>query len=204
MYVPGFTRIDDLADVHEVMRAHPLAQFVTATTEGLLASPLPAIVAPGEGEFGTLYAHLARPNPQWSTPVLGEALAIFLAHDAYVSPSFYATKAETHKVVPTWNYENVHAYGAPEFFDDPARLLDVVTRLTERHEGGRASPWAVSDAPVDFISAMLKGIVGIRMPITRLLGKRKMSQNRNVADRRGVAEGLMADNKADVAALIPR
>ena len=204
MYVPGFTRIDDLADIHAVMRAHPLAQFVTATADGLLASPLPLMVDPSEGEFGTIYGHLARPNPQWSTPVLGEAMAIFMGAEAYVSPSFYATKAETHKVVPTWNYENVHAYGQVEFFDDPTRLLDVVTCLTERHEGGRAAPWAVSDAPADFIQSMLKGIVGLRMPISRLEGKRKMSQNRTAADRAGVAEGLTADGKADAAALIPR
>lgn len=204
MYVPGFTRIDDLADIHAAMRAHPLAQFVTATADGLLASPLPMLVSPDEGEFGTLYGHLARPNPQWSTPALGEALAIFMGVDAYISPNFYATKAETHKVVPTWNYENVHAHGTVEFFDDPARLLDVVTRLTERHEAGRAAPWAVSDAPADFIQSMLKGIVGLRMPISRLEGKRKMSQNRNAADRAGVAAGLAADGKTDAAALIPR
>ena len=203
MYAPGFTRIDDLADIHATMRAHPLAQFVTATADGLLASPLPMLVSPDEGEFGTLYGHLARPNPQWSTPALGEAMAIFMGADAYISPSFYATKAETHKVVPTWNYETVHAYGTVEFFDDPSRLLDIVTRLTERHESGRAAPWAVSDAPADFIQSMLKGIVGLRMPISRIEGKRKMSQNRNAADRAGVAMGLIADGKAEVAGMIP-
>jgi transcriptional regulator len=113
--------------------------------------------------------------------------------DAYVTPSWYATKAETGKVVPTWNYVAVHASGPVEFFDDPERLLDAVRRLTDLHEGGRASPWAVSNAPPEFVRAQLRGIVGLRMPIARLEGKCKMSQNRTAADRAGVAAGLAAE-----------
>jgi transcriptional regulator len=126
--------------------------------------------------------------------------------DAYVSPSWYSSKLEHGKVVPTWNYVAVHAYGPVEFFEDADRLLEVVTRLTNLHEQPRAKPWAVTDAPETFIRAHLKGIVGLRLPVTRLEGKRKMSQNRSEADRRGVAEGLRdGEREAERAAakLIP-
>ncbi|TIT88500.1 MAG: FMN-binding negative transcriptional regulator, partial [Mesorhizobium sp.] len=155
---------------------------------------------------GTIYGHVAKANPQWRAPVLGDGLAIFMGPDAYVTPAWYQTKQETGKVVPTWNYLAVHAYGPIDFFEDADRLLEIVTRLTNLHEGGRPSPWSVSDAPPDFIQAQLKGIVGLRMPITRLQGKRKMSQNRNAADRAGVATGLAASDRPsdrDVAQLIP-
>lgn len=116
--------------------------------------------------------------------------------DAYVSPSWYAAKAEHGKVVPTWNYVAVHAYGAVAFFDDPQRLHDAVSRLTGRHEGGRPAPWKVGDAPDDYIAAQLKGIVGVEVTISRLEGKRKLSQNRTAADRQGVIAGL-ADSPAE-------
>jgi transcriptional regulator len=157
--------------------------------------------------MGTLYGHVAKANPQWREVPVGEAMAIFMGPDAYVTPAWYATKQETGKVVPTWNYVTVHAYGPVELFDDAGRLLEAVSRLTDLHEGERASPWAVSDAPPDFVQAQLRGIVGLRMPITRLEGKRKMSQNRNAADRAGVAAGLAASGRAsdrEVAALIPQ
>jgi transcriptional regulator len=131
-------------------------------------------------------------------------LAIFQGPEAYITPSWYETKRETGKVVPTWNYVAIHAYGTVEFFDDRERLRDVVTRLTERQEGPRATPWAVTDAPVDFIDVMLKGIVGFAIPVSRLEGKWKMSQNRPAADRSGVIDGLAADGREDVATLIPR
>jgi transcriptional regulator len=113
---------------------------VTTTDQGLLATPLPLFLAPEEGELGTLYGHLARANLQGSQPAVGEALVLFAGPDAYVTPSWYATKQETGRVVPTWNYVAVHAYGTPEFFDDPDRLLEVVTRLTDVHEEPRAEP----------------------------------------------------------------
>lgn len=190
MYVPPAFREDDRQTLHEVMRTARLANLITATAEGLIASPLPLFLADAEGEQGVLYGHVAKANPQWKAPVIGEALAIFMGPDAYVTPSWYATKAETGKVVPTWNYSAVHAYGPIEFFEDEARILDVVTRLTNLHEGPRAEPWAVSDAPEPYLKAQLRGIVGFRLPIARLEGKRKMSQNRNAADRAGVAQGL--------------
>ncbi|TGE00226.1 FMN-binding negative transcriptional regulator [Methylobacterium nonmethylotrophicum] len=205
MYIPPAFRAADEAAMHAVMRDAPLASLVTATAAGLLCTPLPLCLEPGEGERGVLYGHLARANPHWRAPAEGDTLAIFSGPDAYVTPSWYATKRETGKVVPTWNYVAVHAYGPAEFFDDPARLLAVVTRLTARHEGGRPAPWAVADAPADFVAAQLRGIVGLRLPITRLEGKRKMSQNRDAADRAGVAAGLAAGDAAErrVAGLIP-
>ena len=206
MYVPPAFAVDDVAALHASMRAARLANLVTATAEGLVASPLPLLLDETEGSQGVLYGHLARANPQWRAAPLGEAMALFMGPDAYVTPSWYATKRETGKVVPTWNYVAVHAYGPVEFFEDAGRLLEVVTRLTNLHEGPRAEPWAVADAPEPFIRSQLRGIVGLRMPITRLEGKRKLSQNRNAADRAGVAAGLAAsDRPADhqVATLIP-
>ncbi|MCG5239960.1 FMN-binding negative transcriptional regulator [Azospirillum doebereinerae] len=206
MYVPPAFREDDLPTLHAAMREARLANLVTATGEGLMATPLPLFLAPDEGPNGTLYGHLARANPQWKQPAVGDAIALFTGPEAYVSPSWYAAKGEHGKVVPTWNYVAVHAYGPAEFFDDADRLLDVVTRLTDLHEGTRAAPWAVADAPDDFIRAQLRGIVGLRLPIARIEGKRKMSQNRPAADRAGVAVGLAASDRntdRDVAALIP-
>ena len=206
MYVPPAFREDDLAALHGTMRGARLANLVTATGEGVMATPLPLFLAADEGPHGTLYGHLARANPQWRLPAVGEAMALFMGPDAYVTPSWYPSKQEHHRVVPTWNYVAVHAYGPAEFFEDADRLLDLVTRLTDLHERPRAQPWAVSDAPTDFVRAQLKGIVGLRLPITRLEGKRKMSQNRSEADRRGVAAGLAeSESPAERAAakLIP-
>lgn len=191
MYVPPAFRIEDLAEIQAAMRSARLAQVVTLGAGGLAATPLPLLLDPDEGAFGTLYGHLARANPQWRDAAPGgEALAIFMGPDAYVTPAWYAAKAETGKVVPTWNYETVQARGPAEFFDDPDRLHAVVTRLTDRHEAARAEPWAVADAPEPFVRAQLRGIVGLRLPIARLEGKRKMSQNRSPADQERVREGL--------------
>ncbi len=195
MYTPPAFRIDELAAVHAVIRASRLTNFVTATEAGLMATPLPLILDDREGEHGVLYGHLARANPQWKTPAIGDAMALFAGPDAYITPSWYATKQETGKVVPTWNYAAVHAYGPAEFFEDPERLLAVVTRLTRLHEDARPAPWAVSDAPADFVQSQLRGIVGIRMPIRRVEGKLKMSQNRPAADREGVVSGLSASER---------
>lgn len=206
MYIPPAFREDDLPTLHAVIRDARLANLVTATEEGLVATPLPLLISPEEGPYGTLYGHVARPNTQWRLEPKGDAMALFTGPDAYISPSWYRSKAEHGKVVPTWNYVAVHAYGPAEFFDDADRLLDVVTRLTKRHEGSRATPWAVADAPEAFVRSQLRGIVGLRMPIMRLEGKRKMSQNRTPEDRAGVAAGLAGSDRMtdrDVAALIP-
>jgi transcriptional regulator len=206
MYVPPAFRIDGNSEIYQAMREARSATLVTATEEGLIGTLLPMLLNEDEGEYGTLYGHLARANSQWKLTPTCAAMAIFSGPEAYITPSWYATKWETHKVVPTWNYVAVHAYGVVEFFDEPTRLLDIVTRLTDLHEQPRPDPWAVTDAPSDFIRAQLKGIVGLRMPIARLEGKRKMSQNRNAADRTTVVEGLSVSDRIEdraVARLIP-
>jgi transcriptional regulator len=207
MYIPPAFQEDDIATLHAAIRAARLANFITATADGLIGTPLPMILNETEGPHGTLYGHVARANPQWQRAPIGDAMAVFMGPDAYVTPSWYATKRETGKVVPTWNYIAVHAYGPVEFFEDADRLLDVVTRLTKLHEASRPQPWAVTDAPEPFIQSQLRGIVGLRIPITRIDGKRKMSQNRPAEDRAGVVDGLSgSDDAVDraVANLIPK
>ena len=195
MYVPPAFKDDDIESIRATIRIARLANLVTATADGPVATPLPLFLDETEGDHGVLYGHMAKANPQWRLEPLGDALAIFAGPEAYVTPSWYATKQETEKVVPTWNYIAVHAYGPVEFFHEPERLLEAVTRLTNRHEKPRAEPWAVNDAPADFIAAQLRGIVGVRIPVARFEGKRKMSQNRPETDRIRVAAGLAASDK---------
>src|SRR5579885_502077 len=184
MYVPDQFAETDVAALHEAIRRIALGALITLGPRGMVASHVPMLVDPRPAPFGTLLGHVARANPQWQEASREtEALAIFLGPNAYVSPSLYATKRETGKVVPTWNYVAVHAYGPVRFFDDPGRLREIVTRLTARHEAGRPSPWAVSDAPADFIQTQLRAIVGFELSIVRLEGKWKMSQNRPAQDR---------------------
>lgn len=207
MYIPPAFKLSELSDIHRAICEARSATLVTATAVGLIGTPLPVLLAESEGPYGTLYAHVARANPQWKLAPTAEAMAIFSGPEAYITPSWYATKAETHKVVPTWNYVAIHAYGPVEFIDDSDRVLDIVTRLTDLHEAARAERWSVADAPEDFIKSQLRGIVGLRLPITRLEAKQKMSQNRPAVDRTGVIEGLSDSERAEdrvVAALIPR
>jgi transcriptional regulator len=203
MYVPPAFAEDRLPVLHAAIRRTSLATLVTTGPDGLLATPLPLLLDAAAGPYGTLYGHLARANPQWQrSDAVPEALALFMGPDGYVTPSWYATKRESGKVVPTWNYVTVHAYGKVEFFEDAAELLDAVTRLTARHEAGRAAPWTPDDAPPEFIQGQLKGIVGMRIAITRLQGKWKLSQNRGAADRAGVVAGLRAEGDPGLADLI--
>jgi len=193
MYTPSSFAIDDLHELHQQILGTRLAVLVTHGEQGLQASHLPLLLSSDQGENGTLYGHFAKANPQWKELQNGaEALVIFAGADAYVSPGFYPSKAEHGKVVPTWNYVAVHAYGTAEVFTDADRLRTLVSALTDRHEVDRASPWKVADAPADYIDGMLKAIVGFALPIQRLQGKRKLSQNRNAADITGVREGLAA------------
>ena len=207
MYVPEAFNVETLRDLHDLMRATPLANLVLATKDGLAATPLPFLLEPGEGEFGTLYGHVAKANPIWHSERHCPALAIFMGPDAYITPSWYATKQDTGKVVPTWNYVAVHVQGAVDVITDEDLLLGIVTRLTQTHEAGRVAPWAVSDAPEDYVRKQLSAIVGVRMTITSIEGKQKMSQNRPASDRAGVAEGLAASERQSdraVSALIDR
>ncbi|MGO0631104.1 FMN-binding negative transcriptional regulator [Pseudomonas sp. SAR267] len=183
----------DLERLHRHMSETRLAVLVSHGEQGLLATHLPVLLDTQEGEFGTVYAHVARANRQWQDLEQGaEALLVFPGADAYVSPSYYPSKAENPKVVPTWNYLAVHAYGTAEVIHDAAPLLQIVSRLTDRHEQGRSAPWKVADAPADYLDGMLRAIVGIRLPIARLQGARKLSQNRSAEDIAGVRDGLGA------------
>jgi transcriptional regulator len=204
MYVPTHFAEDRKDVLHAAMRAARLATLVTLTADGLIASHVPMLLDDdaGAGPHGTLVGHLARANPQATAAPIGEALVIFTGPDAYISPSWYATKREHGRVVPTWNYVAIHAYGTLELFDDAARLHTLVSRLTDHKETPRAAPWAVTDAPAPFIQGQLKGIVGFALPITRLQGKWKMSQNRPEKDREGVVAGLAEEGDATVAAIV--
>ncbi|GAD64029.1 FMN-binding negative transcriptional regulator [Aquipseudomonas alcaligenes] len=191
MYLPSAFRQDDLAELHAQLQANPFALLTSAGAAGVQASHLPLLLEPDEGEFGTLYGHFARANPHWRDLQGGaEALAVFSGPDAYISPGWYPAKAEHGKVVPTWNYIAVHARGPVELIEEPERLLQIVSRLSDQHESGRERPWAVSDAPREYIDSMLRAIVGFALPIRRLEGKWKLGQNRSAADQAGVRDGL--------------
>ncbi|WP_043309680.1 FMN-binding negative transcriptional regulator [Pseudomonas sp. ML96] len=198
MYTPASFRQDDLAALHAQMQANPFALLASSGAEGVQASHLPLLLEAGEGEFGTLYGHFARANPHWRELQDGtEALAVFSGPDAYISPSWYPAKAEHGKVVPTWNYIAVHARGPVELIEDPERLLQIVSRLSDQHESARPQPWAVSDAPREYIDTMLRAIVGFALPIRRLDGKWKLGQNRSAADQAGVRDGLASASPRD-------
>ncbi|HUK06559.1 MAG TPA: FMN-binding negative transcriptional regulator [Stellaceae bacterium] len=191
MYLPENFKVDDVPILHATIRQIAFGTLVTQGSAGMEASHVPMLIDPEPGPFGTLHGHISRANPQWERLAAGsEALAMFVGPQGYITPSWYATKRATGKVVPTWNYVAIHVYGRPTFFDDAERLRKLVTRLTATHEAPRAAPWAVTDAPASFIDGMLRAIVGFELPIERLEGKWKMSQNRPEEDRRGVLEGL--------------
>lgn len=192
MYRPAAFRQDDLTALHAQIDSTGLALLTSNGPAGLQASHLPLLLEPDEGEFGTLYGHFARANPHWQDLAGQEALAVFAGPDAYVHPGWYPGKAEHGQVVPTWNYIAVHAWGQVETFDDPARLRELLTRLTARHEAGRPRPWSLDDAPAEYLERMLRAIVGFALPICRLEGQWKLSQNRQPADHAGVREGLAA------------
>lgn len=191
MFVPPYFKMEDRAAQVGLIRARPFGLLVTNGPGGLMANPAPFLL---DEDTGVLRAHLARPNPQWrEADGSSEALVVFQDVDAYVTPDWYATKRETGKVVPTWNYSAVHVYGRLRAIEDRGWLRKLVDDLTDTHEAGRAEPWKVEDAPADYLEIMLRGIVGIEIEIARIEGKAKLSQNRSEADRAGVVAGLQAD-----------
>lgn len=193
MYRPTANAVDEQAgwDLLAGIRA---GHLVTAEAGALDATFLPFLV---DVERRRIVAHVARANPQWRTADGARALLIASGADAYVSPSYYATKRETGKVVPTWNYTVVHAHGVLRVHDDPVWLRALVDRLTERHETGREDPWATTDAPADHIERTLKAIVGLELVVDRLEAKRKLSQNRSADDIAGVIAGLTAGDAGE-------
>ena len=198
MYVPVQFENTRVEALQSLIREHPLGTLVTLDAGGVNANHLPFLLEAGPAPLGTLRGHVARANPVWRDIRSGvESLVIFQGAQAYITPLWYATKARTGKVVPTYNYGVVHAYGVLRAIDDKAWVRGLVTRLTDAFEGGRASPWRVSDAPPDYIDDMLGAIVGIEVVVTRLVGKCKASQNRDANDREGVQEGLRAQGDVD-------
>lgn len=191
MYVPPHFREDDRETIFAAIDRARLGTLVTVGSEGPLVSHVPMMLDRAASPSGTLLCHLSRANAQWRTPA-ENALVIFLGPDAYITPSWYETKNETGKVVPTWNYVAVHAYGPMRVIDEPVALRALLRRLTTLHESPRSDPWAMEDAPDDYIAGQVRGIVGIEIPIARLVGKWKMSENRTDADFNGVVDGLSA------------
>ena len=197
MYLPSHFEETRVEILHGLIRAHPLGALVTFGTDGLNGNHVPFEIHPDPAPYGTLRAHVARANPVWrefSKEV--EPLVIFQGAQIYVTPSWYQTKKETGKVVPTFNYIVVHAYGTLRVFEDAAWLRKFVGGLTDRFEASRAQPWAVTDAPEEFVAMQLRAIVGIEIQLTRLIGKWKTSQNRPSADQEGVIAGLRESDDA--------
>jgi transcriptional regulator len=202
MYLPKHFEESRVEVMHGLIRQCPLAALVTLGSAGLSANHIPMEVDPVPAPFGTLRGHVARANPLWRDFTADvEALVIFQGPSGYVTPAWYATKRENGKVVPTYNYAVVHASGPLRIIEDAEWLRGLVVRLTGRFEAGRAEPWQVTDAPAGYIEAQLRAIVGIEIPVRRLLGKWKMSQNRPAADRAGVVQGLRATEGSDPAEL---
>ena len=193
MYVPDQFRESDVPTLHALIRAHTLATLVTLGPGGIEANHIPMEIDPEPGPLGTLRGHVSKSNPVWRE-ARGDvhALAVFVGAQSYVTPSWYRTKQETGKVVPTWNYAVVHASGPLRIVHDREWLRGLVTRLTNTHEGSAPDAWRVTDAPADYIDRMLGGIVGLEMPLARLEGKWKVSQNREAVDRAAVVSGLRA------------
>ncbi|WP_137886216.1 FMN-binding negative transcriptional regulator [Pseudomonas sp. 2FE] len=205
MYLPPAFREEDLPTLHAQIAQTPLAILLSQGDNGLEASHLPLLLSPDEGRFGTLQGHFARANPHWRSLAAGaEVLVIFPGPQAYVSPSYYPSKAEHGKAVPTWNYIAVHAHGHAEVYDEPQRLRELLTRLTRQHERDRPQPWSLDDAPADYLDSLLRAVVGFSLPIERLEGQWKLSQNRSREDRAGVRKGLASSASASDVELAAR
>jgi transcriptional regulator len=203
MYIPDHFRPSE-DEVVGLLRDHGAVDLITVTARGLLATLLPMVwdqpgSRPGIGAHGALLGHVAIKNDQWHEPAIGEAMAIVRGPDAYITPSWYAAKREHGRVVPTWNYVTIHAYGRLVVHEDPAWLEANVRRLTTSHEAGREAPWSVDDAPSEYVAGQLRAIVGLELLIDRLEAKSKLSQNRSAADIDGVIAGLEADGRPDIA-----
>jgi transcriptional regulator len=201
MYQVGAFREERIDVMHALMRSHRLATLVTVHDGVPEANHLPLLIDPEPSPNGTLHGHVARANPLWRQADGQEVLVIFQGPQAYVTPSWYPSKRETGQVVPTWNYAVVHAHGTLVVHDDREWLRALVTRLTDQQEAGLPQPWRVADAPADYLERMLGAIVGIEIPLARLSGKWKVSQNRTAADRAGVAEGLGSQGDAQAQAM---
>ncbi|MES2938722.1 MAG: FMN-binding negative transcriptional regulator [Pseudomonadota bacterium] len=200
MYRPAAFAEDNTERLHRLMHDHPLGAIVTRTGRGLDANHIPFLLDAARGPQGTLQGHVARADTLWAEAGDGaEVLVIFRGPQGYISPNWYPSKRETHRHVPTWNYEVVHAHGRLRIVDDERFLRGVLARLTRRHEAGEPRPWKMGDAPADFMDAMLKMVVGIEVEISRLEGKRKLGQNREARDLQGAVDALRERKDAALA-----
>ena len=202
MYIPKQFEQPRVEAMHELMRARPLATLVTQTSGGLDANHIPLHLSDAPAPLGTLRGHVARANPLWRDCAKEiEVLSIFHGPDVYITPSWYATKHETGKVAPSWNYAVVHAHGELRVVDDAAWVRAHLEALTDYHEADFPNPWAVSDAPHEFTGKLIESVVGIEIVITRLSGKWKVSQNQPAQNRTGVIEGLRGCGHRDAVAM---
>ena len=202
MYLPKAFGEHKPERLRDFIRSYPLGTLVTATTNGLEANHIPLLIADTAGAGATLHGHIARANPLWrDVSPNAHALVIFHGPDGFISPSWYPSKRENARVVPTWNYAVVHAHGLLRFIDDSAWVRAHVEALTHEHEANRDTPWAVTDAPAEFVDKMVTAVVGLEISITRWYGKWKVSQNRSAADRVGVIEGLEGEASASSVAM---
>ncbi|AMV46336.1 FMN-binding negative transcriptional regulator [Paraburkholderia caribensis] len=200
MYVPAHFAETRKEVLHSRIVQHPFGTLITHGSSGLDANHIPFELAAEDGELGVLRAHVARANPVWQEVANGdEVLVVFHAGDAYISPNWYPSKHELHKQVPTWNYMVVHAHGRMTILDDERYVRGVVGRLTRTHEASEPKPWKMGDAPKDYVDAMVKAIVGIQVEITRLVGKSKLSQNKEARDIHGAAEALKSSGESQLA-----
>ena len=200
MYIPAHFAETRKEVLHSRIVQHPFGTLITHGSGGLDANHIPFELAAEDGELGVLRAHVARANPVWQEVANGdEVLVVFHAGDAYISPNWYPSKHELHKQVPTWNYMVVHAHGRMTILDDERYVRGVVGRLTRTHEASEPKPWKMGDAPKDYVDAMVKAIVGVQIEITRLVGKSKLSQNKEARDIQGAAEALKSSGESQLA-----
>lgn len=205
MYVPKYNEENNLQTLHDLIRSRPLGTWSSIVDGAIVTDHIPFVLHENRGEFGTLVGHVARSNPIWKEfSTASESVVVFQGEQAYITPSWYPSKKEHGKAVPTWNYVVVHAHGIPKKIEDPEWLLKHLNELTEIHESEQSLPWKVSDAPGGFIDQLVQAIVGIEIPINRIIGKWKLGQNRPAADKLGVIAGLLSTNDADALGLASR
>jgi transcriptional regulator len=200
MYIPAHFAESRPEELHRVIHEHPLGMLVTHGSSGLDADHIPFLFHPEEGAHGVLRAHVARANPLWQRfPTGTPVMVVFRGAEAYVSPNWYPSKHEAHRQVPTWNYQVVHAHGVLTVHDDEKSVRSIVARLTQRHEANESKPWKMGDSAPDFIDSMLRNIVGIEVEITSMVGKSKLSQNREARDRLNAADTLDSRGHQEIA-----
>ncbi len=196
MYIPRHNEETNIKTLQALIRSHPLGAWVTMGEDELLANHIPFLLDTSRGQYGTLIAHIARANPAWQLySKTIPSVVLFQGAETYITPSWYPSKQLHGKTVPTWNYVVVHAHGIPNIIEDKEWIRESVRRLTDQQEGSQATSWKVSDAPSDYVERLLGGIVGLEIPITALVGKWKVSQDKPEADRLGVIAGLSASEE---------